>query len=346
LIFSHAPFLATARSDTLYQKATFSKLVNTGKTCLIALDGFFEWKQESVVGNSKAKKKQPYFVYRKKKLTNGSRGVDAESTATTATLEQEPCHRPFLLMAGLWTRVSTGRTDTKMLDTFTIITTEACPCLEWLHTRMPVFVWDDDLARQWLLNPSQRVYQQIVKQAKATTSSPSTTTSSSSSSSSSSTTPQQQKQQQQVDSNGDRFLDWHAVTTEMSKTKFRSADSIKPLPKPKTVKSFFATAAAAAAAAAQASNNKSKMKHDSADDDKRNEKQLQDNDAASSTTTKPATAAAESPPRKRPATATSKQQSSEKKSKTTASTKNATSSTPKKGSIEYFFASKPKTEKK
>jgi hypothetical protein len=316
-----------------------------GKTCLIALDGFFEWKQESVVG-SKSKKKQPYFVYRKQ---NGST-VDKQSTASVAAAsattpsnsgsshsQNEP--RPFLLMAGLWTRVSTGRADPKMMDTFTIITTEACPCLEWLHTRMPVFVWDDDSARQWLLNPSPRVHEQLVKQARATTSLPSSASTSTSS-------PQQR---QCVDDSNDRLLDWHAVTAEMSTMKYRSADAIKPLPKVKTVKSFFTTAAAA-----QATKNNSKKTSDgTCTSDNSGEKKLNDKAVASSMGTKPAGGAAVAPstPAKRPAaTISSKPRSSAKKSKTTpsASVKKKTgssSTTPKKGSIQYFFATKAKAEK-
>jgi putative SOS response-associated peptidase YedK len=319
-------------------------LVKEGRTCLIALDGFFEWKQESVVGSKGKGKKQPYFVYGNQRNSSNSN-------------EEQPHPRPFLLMAGLWTRVSTGRTETssnngipslKMLDTFTIITTEACPCLQWLHTRMPVFVWDDDLARQWLLNPSQRLHQQLVQQAKATTAAAATTAT---------TTAQQQQQQHQRkqdnNSGSDRFLDWHAVKTEMSTMKYRSADSIKPLPKVKTVKSFFTTAAAAAQASSN-NNNKNKSKSVSTGDDKKEENQLQQ-DAVAVAASTPTRAAGSPPLRKRPTAAVSvssnQQQPSGKKSKTVASTKKATSSSsssspPKKGSIPFFFAPKANTEKK
>jgi putative SOS response-associated peptidase YedK len=329
------PFLLprlSARSDTLFERPTFSRLFHSGKTCLLALDGFFEWKQEAAVVGSKGKKgrKQPYFVYRKRNKEY-----------------PEENRRPFMLMAGLWTRVATGRTKTsnitglpsaEMLDTFTIITTEACPCLQWLHTRMPVFIWDHDLARQWLLNPSQRLFQQLVMAAKATTSL----------STSTSSTPQQQNQ-------AGEFLDWHAVTTEMSTMKYRSADAIKPLPKLKTAKSFFTTAAAAAAQAANNSNNKS----DSTDDKEEKKPLQEDHKDVSSIPPKPAAAAAATPSKKRPAAAINaisakQQQASGEKSKTMAafsrkkakSSSSSSSSTPKKGSIPFFFSPQAKTEKK
>jgi putative SOS response-associated peptidase YedK len=184
-----------ARSDTLYEKPTFAKLANCGKTCLVALDGFFEWKAELGKG-----KKQPYFVYRKtttQKTENGDTSMKAE------------CHRPYLLMAGLWTSVPTGRSEDPILSTFTILTTEVCEPLKWLHSRMPVTVWDENLGLKWLTQPSASIHRQLEESA------------------------------QQTPPN---FFDWHAVSSDMSSMKFRSVDAIKPLPKVKTVKSFFAAA--------------------------------------------------------------------------------------------------------
>jgi len=175
--FSNLMF--NARSDTLYQKPTFARLASIRKTCIIALDGFFEWKAD--IGP----KKQPYYIYPK------------------AT---EHSYRPYLLLPGLWTSVPTGREEDAKLDTFTIITTDVCKPLEWLHDRMPVCIWDEKLALQWLDHPSEMLLRQMEE--------------------GSSHTPE-------------GFLQWHAVTKEMSTTKFRSSDSIKPIPQPKTVKSFF-----------------------------------------------------------------------------------------------------------
>jgi len=179
-----------ARSDTLYSKPTFARLASAGKTCLVALDGFFEWKQQTA--GTKAGKKQPYFVHRK-----------------TAQNDDSQEKRPYLLMPGLWTTVATGRPDDPVLDTFTILTTEVCESLQWLHTRLPMTVWDETLARQWLEHPSEKVHRQLDEAAKETA--------------------------------GDK-LAWHAVTTDMSSVKFRSAQSLQALPQMKNLKSFFGVA--------------------------------------------------------------------------------------------------------
>lgn len=176
--FSNLMF--NARSDTLYQKPSFSRLANARQSCLIAFDGFYEWKTE--LG-----KKQPYFVYRKKDPK------DSESGGL-----------PFLLMPGLWTSVQTGRKNDPVLDTFTLITTEVCPSLKWLHTRMPLCIWDTSRAKEWLSSPSENTFKNIEAQASAM----------------------------------EQFA-WHSVTPEMSSIKYRSQDAMKALPKLKTVDSFF-----------------------------------------------------------------------------------------------------------
>mmetsp|Transcript_3949 Transcript_3949/g.5205 ORF Transcript_3949/g.5205 Transcript_3949/m.5205 type:complete len:364 (-) Transcript_3949:239-1330(-) len=167
-----------ARSDTLYEKPSFSRLASMKRTCVVAVDGFFEWTTPTMKG-----KKQPHFAYRKR---------DSD--------------KPYLLLAGLWTSVQTGREESPVLDTFTLITTEVCKSLEWLHSRMPVCIWNEDLARMWLENPSESILRKLEMDAKQT---------------------------------AEGYFQWDAVTTEMSSTKYRSRDAIKPLPKLKTVKSFF-----------------------------------------------------------------------------------------------------------
>ncbi|GKY91315.1 hypothetical protein MPSEU_000103700 [Mayamaea pseudoterrestris] len=188
LHFSNLMF--NARSDTLWEKPTFAKLAGQGKSCLIAVDGFFEWK--SLV---KGTKKQPYFVFRKQLEAN-----DTESK-----------RRPYLLMAGLWTSVSTGRDgeddkDDSTLDTFTILTTDVCEPLKWLHTRMPLCIWDEKLALDWLENPTRSVHQRLEQACVATP---------------------------------EGAFDWHAVSPEMSSLKFRSRDAMKPMPAPTKITSFF-----------------------------------------------------------------------------------------------------------
>lgn len=118
-----------ARADTLYDKPTFSRLVRSRRSCIFAVDGFFEWKTES--GGIK----QPYFV---------------SNSATDDGL---------LLLAGLWTSVATGETKAdgspEYLDTFTVLTTDVCDSLRWLHSRMPVTVTDAAWLRQCNTIPNE-----------------------------------------------------------------------------------------------------------------------------------------------------------------------------------------------
>lgn len=174
-----------ARSDTLYQKPTFARLTSLGRSCIVAFDGFFEWK--APVGSKG--KKQPYFVRSNPHSDGTDRG-----------------HRPFLLMAGLWNQVSTGWDEKPMLDTFTIITTEVCNPLRWLHSRMPVCIWDEKVALGWLDKPTVKIHTLMERACQHTP---------------------------------DGFLDWYPVTTDMSSTKFRSADALRPLPREKSVKDYF-----------------------------------------------------------------------------------------------------------
>lgn len=224
-----ANLMFNARTDTLYEKPTFAALANAGKSCLIAVDGFFEWKAE--LGG---KTKQPYFVHR----TNSSSSIsssnknsktNADEGTTTTTTSNSPCCS-YLLLAGLWTSVATGWPDQPMLDTFTVLTTDACEALQWLHTRMPVMVWDERLASAWLERPSAAVLRQLELAA----------------------APQHGRT-----GSSSSLLQWHAVTPEMSSLKFRTADAVKALPKLKTVKSFFAAAGRCSSNDSSAAKNKS-----------------------------------------------------------------------------------------
>lgn len=141
--FSNLMF--NARSDTLYEKQTFRDLVlHKKRSCIWAIDGYYEWKvpDGDVLDNKKTK--QPYFVYRK----DG---------------------RP-LFIAGLWTSVLTGKNsfnaslgtiEEETLETFTIITTDAKPSLRWLHHRQPVFIDNVKDTIKWLTNPTKSLLEQI-----------------------------------------------------------------------------------------------------------------------------------------------------------------------------------------
>ena len=209
-----------ARTDTLFAKPTFSRLAAMGRSCVVALDGYFEWKASPLAGGRG--RKQPYFVYRKQRAnklttnnedeTNGGDGVEQEL---------QSC----LLLAGLWTRVKTGIKEEPFLDTFTVLTTEACSSIQWLHHRMPVCIWDTDLARRWLDQPTQVLHEKLDQDAREAES-----------------------------------FAWHAVTTEMSSVKFREKTAIKAIPRPRSVTSYFNKSAECAS-----TSTKTKESHNSHD---------------------------------------------------------------------------------
>lgn len=105
--------LLNARSETVGEKPAFRDAIRK-RRCLIAADGFFEWKTAD-------KKKLPYHIHR-------------------------PDHRPFAF-AGIWERWEAP--DGKPLETCSILTTAANDLLRPLHERMPVILPKQQHAR-WL----------------------------------------------------------------------------------------------------------------------------------------------------------------------------------------------------
>ena len=142
--FSVSPHytMFNARVETIYDKISFSNLIRNKRTCILAVDGYYEWTIESQ--SIDIKKKQPYFVCNKTR-------------------------RP-LLLAGLWTTVKTGRqihnaTTNKLEDetitTFTILTTDAHQKYKWLHPRQPIMLWNTQIALEWLFNPTSDTVQKL-----------------------------------------------------------------------------------------------------------------------------------------------------------------------------------------
>jgi len=104
-----------AKSETIATKPAFRDAWRAGRRGILAVDGFYEWKQLA------ANTKQPYLISR---------------------ADDEP-----LLLAVLWE--SRWLPNREILRTFTIITTEANDLLAPLHHRMPVILADADVA-VWL----------------------------------------------------------------------------------------------------------------------------------------------------------------------------------------------------
>lgn len=103
-----------ARAETIDTSGMFRKAF-AKRRCLIAVDGFFEWK-------AAGKKKQPYAI-------------------------AMPDGRPFAL-AGLWENWKDPATN-EWLRTCTIVTTEPSEQMSTLHDRMPAILHPDEYGR-WL----------------------------------------------------------------------------------------------------------------------------------------------------------------------------------------------------
>lgn len=100
--------LINARAETVAEKPSFREAFKK-RRCVIPADGFYEWQR-------RGSRKQPYFFRMKDE-------------------------RPFGF-AGLWERWEGG--DGEVLDSCTILTTEANEALRPVHDRMPVIIHPED----------------------------------------------------------------------------------------------------------------------------------------------------------------------------------------------------------
>lgn len=101
--------MINARSETLAEKTSFRSAYKS-RRCLIPTTGFFEWKKEE-------KSKQPYFIHR----DDGG----------------------IFCFAGLWD-AWTDKPSGEVIESCTIITTEANELMKPLHHRMPGIIQPDD----------------------------------------------------------------------------------------------------------------------------------------------------------------------------------------------------------
>ncbi|MFC4735992.1 SOS response-associated peptidase [Bacillus daqingensis] len=105
--------MINARSETVHEKPSFKKLFYK-RRCIIPADSFYEWKREN-------NEKLPYRI----------------------RLSEEP----VMSLAGLWDRWEAP--DGSIVQSCTILTTEANSLMEDIHDRMPVIL--DEAARSiWL----------------------------------------------------------------------------------------------------------------------------------------------------------------------------------------------------
>jgi putative SOS response-associated peptidase YedK len=107
-----------AISDTIAEKPSYRGALKSGRTCIIPVNGFYEW-------HHLGEQKYPHFI--------------------------RPKNSPVFYLAGLyekWTNQALGETH----ETFTIVTTAANLRMEWIHNskkRMPAIL-NSENAKLWL----------------------------------------------------------------------------------------------------------------------------------------------------------------------------------------------------
>lgn len=110
------PLLINARSETVFEKASFRNAIKR-RRCLFIADGFYEWQKL----DEKGRKKRPFLIRR-------------------------PMQGPIAL-AGLWECWQSR--DGSEIDTAAILTTAANATLAAIHDRMPVILDPRDF-EAWL----------------------------------------------------------------------------------------------------------------------------------------------------------------------------------------------------
>ncbi len=119
--------LINARAETVQEKPSFRTALKR-RRCLIVADGFYEW-QKTASG------KQPYFFYQPYQPESANDSDPAKSSTS------HPARQPFGF-AGLWEHWETG--DGSVLESCTIITTDANADMQPIHNRMPVILSPGD----------------------------------------------------------------------------------------------------------------------------------------------------------------------------------------------------------
>lgn len=107
--------LINARAETITEKPSFREAFKS-RRCIIPASGFYEWQKEGTGA------KQPFYFYLKEKEVFG--------------------------FAGLWEEWLDNQTG-ELLETCTIITTEANDVLKPVHDRMPVILKSENYD-EWL----------------------------------------------------------------------------------------------------------------------------------------------------------------------------------------------------
>lgn len=107
-----------AKSETVATSRAFREPFER-RRCLVPVSGFYEWARAQ---QSAQLRKLPYYIH--------------------------PRQAPGMLLAGIWDRWRDAGSG-EVLESFAILTTDAHPGLEFVHTRQPVMIAPAD-ARHWL----------------------------------------------------------------------------------------------------------------------------------------------------------------------------------------------------
>ena len=109
-----------ARSENLNKSNAFRRPFQSQR-CVLPITGFYEWQRQDNV-------RQPFYL--------------------------SPTDEPALYLAGLWDEWVNRETD-EVLASCTVITTEVCSQLKFLHHRQPVML-TQDLVKFWISNETPK----------------------------------------------------------------------------------------------------------------------------------------------------------------------------------------------
>ena len=138
-----------ARADTVTERASFRKLI-AGRRCAFICNGFYEWKEENVLGK---KVKQPYAISfaarapREDEETAPGGEAVPQAPASPAPSTSHPAS-PVMFLAGLYD-IWKNAAGEEMFSC-TVLTTDASKRFIQLHDRMPVFLSTPAEIDEWI----------------------------------------------------------------------------------------------------------------------------------------------------------------------------------------------------
>lgn len=150
------PCPVNARAETIHEKNTFRRLVDT-RRCVILADGYFEWKREGV-------SQGPYFFTPHSSTFSsvdfkGEDPVKVEVKPENADLNLlengtrfAGSGHPMLRMAGLYDIWHNPETGEKTYS-YTVLTVFASKLTSTIHDRMPAILWTEEAVDAWI-NPA------------------------------------------------------------------------------------------------------------------------------------------------------------------------------------------------